>query len=97
MDYDVLRLDVAVDDPMGVDFVDCLNDLLHDEGCPRFWKGQGFFDLMEELAAHSDLKNDINIGGVFKTAVHLDYIGMVEEHLDLNFPQELLSNFLLLQ
>ena len=40
MDYDVLRLDVAVDDPMGVDLVDCLDDLLHDEGSPwlREWQ-----------------------------------------------------------
>lgn len=52
---------------------------------------------MEELSAHSDLENDINIGGVFKTAVHLDYIGMIEEHLDLHFPQKLFSDFLLLQ
>lgn len=39
MDYDVLRLDIAVDNPMGVDFVDRLNDLLHDEGCSWLWKG----------------------------------------------------------
>ena len=52
---------------------------------------------MEELASHSDLENDINIGGVLKTAVHLDYIRMVEEHLDLHFPEELFSDFLLLQ
>ena len=41
---------------------------------------------MEELAAHSHLKYDVNIGGVLKTAVHLDYVGVVEEHLDLHFP-----------
>ena len=40
MDYDVLRLDVAVDDPMGVDLVDCLDDLLHDEGRPRLREWQ---------------------------------------------------------
>lgn len=52
---------------------------------------------MEELSAHADLENDINIGGVLKTAVHLDYVRVVEEHLDLYFPQELFSDFLLFQ
>lgn len=97
MDYNILRLDVAMDDPMGVNFVNCLNDLLHDEGCSWFWKGERFFDLVEELTAHSDLEYDINIGGVLKTAVHFDYVRMVEEHLDLHFPEELFSDFLLLQ
>lgn len=39
MDYNVLRLDVAMNDSMGVNFVNCLNDLLHDEGCS--WLGKG--------------------------------------------------------
>lgn len=38
MDYDVLRLDVAVDDAVGVDLVDCFDNLFHDEGSARLWK-----------------------------------------------------------
>lgn len=52
---------------------------------------------MEELSAHSHLKDDINIGGILETAVHLDYVGMVEKHLDLHLPQKLLSYLLFLQ
>lgn len=38
MDYDVLRLYVAMDDAVRVDLVDCLDDLLHDEGSSRLGK-----------------------------------------------------------
>ena len=39
MQYDVLGFDIAVDDFLGVDLVDCLADLFHD-GC-YFLLGEG--------------------------------------------------------
>ena len=39
---------------------------------------------MEELSSHSYLKDNVDVGGIFEAAVHLDDIGMVEEHLYLD-------------
>ena len=50
MQHDVFRFDVAVDDAEGVDFVDCLADLLHDEGYSRFWEWLCLLELVVELS-----------------------------------------------
>ncbi len=39
MEYDILRLDVPVDDAEGVYLIDGLADLPHDEGDPGFGEG----------------------------------------------------------
>ena len=52
---------------------------------------------MVELPSGADLQNDVDVSDVVKAAVHLDDVGVVEEHLDLHLPYELLSDLLLVQ
>jgi hypothetical protein len=71
--------------------------LLHNEGYPRFCKGLRFLELVIELSSSADLENDIDIKSVVEAAIQFNDIGMVEEHLDLNLPNELISDLLLVQ
>lgn len=75
-DY-VLGFDVPVDDAVGVDFVDCLTDLLHDKGYPWFREGLWLFQLMIELSSGSHLKDDEYVGGIVKASIELYDVGMI--------------------
>jgi hypothetical protein len=95
-DY-VLGLDVAVDDPKGVDFVDGLTDLAHDEGDAGLVEGLGLLELVVELSPGAHLEDDVDVGHVVKAAVHLDDVGVVQEHLNLYLADKLLRYLLLVQ
>lgn len=97
MKHDVFGLYVAVDYSQRVDLVDRLTDLPHDERDPRLRQRLGFFELVVELPPCPHLQNNVYIGRVVETAVHLDDIGVVEEHLDLDLSRELVGDLLLPQ
>jgi hypothetical protein len=79
----------------GMQLVDCRTYLLHNACHSLFRKGLASFKLLEELSAHSYLQDDVDVLFIVETAVKLYYVGMREEHLDFDFPQELLLNALL--
>ncbi len=97
MEHDVLGLDIAVDDLERVDLVDGLADLLHDGGHPGLWHGFGLLELVVELPAGAHLQNDVDVALVVEVAVHLDDVGVAQEQLDLQLPDELLRYLLLLK
>lgn len=95
MHYYVFGLDVPVDYFGGMQFIDCCAYLLHDPCDSLLGKGLASFELLEELSPHGYFQDDVDVLLIVEAAVQLDYIGMGEEHLDLDFPQELLLNALL--
>lgn len=52
---------------------------------------------MIELSSRPHLQDNIDIDCVVEAAIHLDDIGMVEEHLDLDLSGKLIGDFLLMQ
>lgn len=97
MHHDVLRLDVSVNDTQRVDLIDCVADLLHDEGDARLGQRLCLLELMVELSACAHLQNDVDIGGIVEAAVEFDDIGMIEKHLDLHLSDKLVSDLLFMQ
>ncbi len=79
-----------------MDLVDGLADLPHNEGNAGLGEGLGFFELVVELPARTDLENDVDVGCVMEAAVHFDDVGVVEEHLDFDLTDELVSDLLLM-
>lgn len=94
---DVLRLDVSVYDPERVDFVDSLADLSHDEGDPGLGQRLSLFELMVKLSSSPDLQDDVDVECIVEAAVHLDDVRVIEVHLDLHLPYELIGDFLLMK
>lgn len=84
-----------MDDLQGVDFVNCLANLLHD-GC-QFGLCYWFrpLKLMLQLPSSAYLQYNVNVSLIVEVAVHLDDIGMVQKLLNLELSGELLNNFLL--
>lgn len=97
MEYNVLGLDVSMDDAQGVDLVDRLADLSHHKGNPRLGEGLSFLELVVKLASSSYFKYDVDVDCIVEAAVHLDDVGMIEKHLDLHLSCKLISDFLLMQ
>ncbi len=52
---------------------------------------------MVELPSRAYLQDDVDVELVVEAAVHLDDVGMVQEHLDLHLPRKLVSYLLLMQ
>jgi len=52
---------------------------------------------MVELTSCSDFQNNVNVCNIIKTSIHLDDVGMIEEHLNLDFSYELLCNLFLVK
>ena len=52
---------------------------------------------MVELSSGSHFEDDVDVVGVVEAAVHLDDVGVVEEHLDLDLSGELVRDLLLPQ
>lgn len=97
MKHDVFRLYVPVDYPQRMDLVDRLTDLPHDERDLPLRKRLRFFELVVKLPPRSHLQNNVYVSRVVETAVHLDDIGMAEEHLYLHLSRELVGDLLLPQ
>lgn len=95
--YYVFWLDIPVNNPQRMNFINCLTDLLHDECNSGLRKGLGFFKLMIELSACPYFKDDIDVIVVMEATVHLNDVGMIKEHLNLHFSDELVSDFLFVQ
>ena len=82
-------------DPKGMYFIDCITDLLHNEGYPCLGQRLGLLELMVKLPSRPHLQNNVDIDCIMEATVHLDDIRMIEEHLYLNLPNELICYFLL--
>lgn len=96
MENDVLRLDIPMYDPKRMDLIDCIADLLHNEGYPCLRQGLRFLELMIQLSSRSDLQNNVDVDRIMEAPIHLDDIRMIEEHLYLNLSDELISDLLLM-
>ena len=77
--------------------IDSLADLPHHKSNARFGQRLRFFELMIELSSGSYFEYNINVGNIIKTTIHFDDVRMVKKHLDLDLPDELLSNFFFMQ
>ena len=97
MEYDILRFDISVYDPKGMYFIDSLADLPHDECDPSLGERLWFFELVVELPSCAYLKDDVDVEFVMEAAVHLDYVGVVEKHLDFDLSCKLVGYFLLMK
>lgn len=78
-------------------FVDCIANLLHNEGYLCLGQWLRLLELMVELPSRPDLQNNVDIDGIMEAAVHLDDIRMIEEHLYLNLSNELICNLFFVQ
>lgn len=97
MQHYVFWFDIAVDDLQRMYFVDGIADLLHDVGDLDLSHWFGFPQLMIELSSCPHFEDDVDVCFVVKEAVHLDDVWVVKIGLNLEFPDELLSDFLFLQ
>jgi hypothetical protein len=52
---------------------------------------------MVKLTSRSHFQDDVDVVVVIEESVHLDDVGVVEKGLNLQFPNELLCDFLLLE
>jgi hypothetical protein len=84
-----------MNNPQGVDLIDCLAYLLDYWSHLSFLHGLCPLQLMEKLSSCAALKDDINMGLVVKVSVHLNDVGMVEVKLYFELANELFSYFLL--
>ena len=95
MDDDVLGFYISVNDTIGVQLLDSRADLLHDVCSLEFGHGLTPLQLLVELSSRRKLKNQVDMVLVIEESEHLDDVGVVQELLDLDFPCELVDNFLL--
>lgn len=86
-----------MNDPKRVDLVDCLANLLHYKCYSWLRERLRLLQLVIELTSSSNLKNNVDISRVVEAAIHFDYIGVIEKHLDLYFSNELIRYLLLMQ
>lgn len=82
MQYDVLWLNISMDDIEQVDFFDGIADLSHDHD--DFGLGQGllFLEFLIELSSGTDFQDEIDSFLVFEESEHLYDVRMVQIHLD---------------
>ena len=76
MDYDVLGFDIAMDDLLGVDLVDCLADLFHNGRYFLLGERLQLSKVVQELSSCAHLEEDIDVALVVEEAVHFDDVGM---------------------
>jgi hypothetical protein len=93
----VLRLDISVDDPQRMDLVHGFTDLPHNEGDPCLRERLRLLELMIELPSSSNFQYNVDVDCIVEAAIHLDDVGMIQEHLYLDLTCELIGNFLLMQ
>ena len=79
MEYDVLGLDISVDDLIGVKLVDSLAYLPH-IGCHFvLMHRMSFLEELEELASHAEFEDNIDVGYIIKIPIHFDHIRVVQK------------------
>jgi hypothetical protein len=95
MKDDILRFDIPMDDPVRMYFPHRVADLSHEPG-HIFFRHRGLlFKLMEELSTSTHFHDQIYGLGVIEKPEKFHDISVVEEHLNLNFSDELLGDLLL--
>jgi hypothetical protein len=50
-----------------------------------------------ELSSSSYFQNNVDVGGIVETAIQFDDVGVIEEHLDFNFSDELIGYLLFME
>lgn len=94
MQNDVLGLKIPMNDSMTMELVYRSANLFHKASCFDFWKRLGPLKLLEKLSSHGYLKYDVDMLLIFEASVHFDDVGVVQEHLDFDFSNELLHYLL---
>lgn len=97
MQHYILRLDIPMDNPQRVYLIHRLAHLPHNKRNPRLRQRLTLLQLVVQLPPRPHLQNYVNVRRVVETTVHLDYVRMVQKHLDLHLPRKLVSNLLLVQ
>ena len=97
MNNDIFGFEITMDDLVGVQFVDGLADLSHDEGSLGFRDGLQLFEVFEELSTNPSLKNDVDVGIIVKKTIHFDDVGVIEVGLDFQLAQKLFCDLLFLE
>ncbi len=77
-----------------MNLVDSLANLFHEKGDFGLGKARVLFQVMVQLSTCAHFQDDVNVLIIIKVAVHLDDVGVVEVHLDLEFSDELLGDLL---
>lgn len=83
---DVFWLEITVDDLIGMHVIQCSADLLDQEASHVFWHFAFLLQEVVELAREAELQSEVDVVFVGEESVHLDYIGVIEETLYLDFP-----------
>ena len=92
MQDDIFRLDISVNDLARVQLVYRLTDLPHDPGYFGLRHGLQFFKLFKQLPAHGEFHQQIDVYSVVKEPVHSDDVRVVQETLNLELSDKLLSD-----
>ena len=97
MKYNILGLNISMNDSIGVKFIHCLTNLPHDVSNILFRHTLMFFQLFEELTSRSNFQNDVDFGSIIKKSEHPDDVRVVQIHLYFQFSDKLLCNLFFFQ
>lgn len=86
MHDDVLRLDVAVDDPLAVDVIQSFADLLENCRPLRITETLLLLEHSKKVPVHAQLLEQVNALGVVEEPVEVDDVVVLQVELDLYFP-----------
>jgi hypothetical protein len=95
MKHDVFGLDISMDNSVSMKLFYSRADLSHKPGSFNFRHGLTSLKLLIELSSKGHLKDDVDMLLIIEATVHLDYVRVVEIHLDLDFSCKLINYFLL--
>jgi hypothetical protein len=88
-EHDVFGLDVSMEYLVLVHESNRIQQVADDEGGGFFRESLSSGDDIEELSVAAELHDDVEVLLIAEAAVDLDDVGVVEEALDLQFPQKL--------
>lgn len=81
MKHDILRLDVSMDYPQGVDLFHSLTNLANIASHLQLGHWLVLLKLVEQLATCANLQNDVDITFVIKITEHFNDVWVIKEHL----------------
>ena len=91
----ILRFDVPMNNPISMQLLHSRTNLLHVTCRLDLSHRLTSLQLLIQLTVQSHLQHNVDMILVVETSIHLDYVWMTQEHLDLHLADELIHYLLL--